>query len=63
VASYSLRARPGAPVAVPLAWSELAALKRGDAFDLEATVARLKKQRKDPWAGIGTVKQDLGTWA
>ena len=63
VASYSLRARPGAPVAVPLAWSELAALKRGDAFDLEATVARLKKQRKDPWAGIGTVKQDLGAWA
>jgi bifunctional non-homologous end joining protein LigD len=35
-------------------------VEAGDAFDLEATVARLKKQRKDPWAGIGTVKQDLG---
>jgi bifunctional non-homologous end joining protein LigD len=59
VASYSLRARAGAPAAVPLAWSELAKLKRGDAFDLDATVARLKRQRKDPWAGIDTVKQDL----
>jgi bifunctional non-homologous end joining protein LigD len=62
VSSYSLRARPGAPVAVPLAWSELAGLKRGDAFDLDATVARLKRQRKDPWAGIDTVQQDLGAW-
>lgn len=61
VASYSLRARDGAPVAVPLAWRELAALKRGDAFDLDATVARLKKQRKDPWAGIDTIRQDLAS--
>jgi bifunctional non-homologous end joining protein LigD len=62
VASYSLRARDGAPVAVPLAWSELAKLKRGDAFDLDATIARLKRQRKDPWAGIDKVKQDLSAW-
>jgi bifunctional non-homologous end joining protein LigD len=59
VASYSLRARDGAPVAVPLAWSELAKLKRGDAFDLDSTVARLKRQRKDPWAGIDKLRQDL----
>ena len=62
VASYSLRARDGAPVAVPLGWPELAKLKRGDAFDLDATVARLKRQRKDPWAGIDTVKQDPSAW-
>lgn len=62
VASYSLRARPGAPVAVPLAWTELATLKRGDAFDLDATIARLKRQRRDPWAGIEKVRQDLSAW-
>ena len=62
VASYSLRARPGAPVAVPLAWSELKALKRGDAFDMEKTLARIKRQRKDPWAGIDTLRQDLSAW-
>jgi bifunctional non-homologous end joining protein LigD len=58
VASYSLRARPGAPVALPLAWSELAALKRGDAYTLREVPALLKK-RRDPWAGIDRVEQDL----
>jgi bifunctional non-homologous end joining protein LigD len=62
VASYSLRARPGAPVAVPLAWSELKALKRGDAFDMDKTLARIKRQRKDPWAGIDALRQDLSAW-
>ncbi|UHQ18740.1 DNA ligase D [Lysobacter sp. KIS68-7] len=62
VASYSLRARAGAPVAVPLAWSELSALKRPDAFDIGSTLARIKRQRKDPWAGIDTVEQDLSAW-
>lgn len=32
VASYSLRGRPGAPVALPLAWSDLSKLQRVDAF-------------------------------
>ncbi|MDI9240242.1 DNA ligase D [Lysobacter sp. LF1] len=60
VASYSLRARPGAPVAMPLAWSELSKLTRGDAFTLADVPARLKRRRKDPWAGIELVKQSLG---
>jgi bifunctional non-homologous end joining protein LigD len=58
VASYSLRARPGAPVAFPLAWSELDQLKRGDAFTLR-NVPGLLKGRRDPWAGFGKLKQDL----
>ncbi|MCC8361665.1 DNA ligase D [Lysobacter sp. A6] len=62
VASYSLRARAGAPCAVPLAWRELAALKRGDAFDVDATLARIKGRRKDPWADIDTLRQDLSAW-
>jgi bifunctional non-homologous end joining protein LigD len=63
VASYSLRARDRAPVAMPIAWSELKALQRGDAFTLRDVPARLKRRRRDPWAGIGTVKQDLSKWA
>ena len=58
VASYSLRARPGAPVAFPLAWSELDGLKRGDAYTLK-NVPALLKGRRDPWAGFDGVKQDL----
>ena len=58
VASYSLRARPGAPVAMPLSWDELARLKRADAFDIESLPARLANGA-DPWGGMDEVKQDL----
>jgi bifunctional non-homologous end joining protein LigD len=58
VASYSLRARPGAPVAFPLSWNELDGLKRGDAYTLK-NVPGLLKGRRDPWAGFGSIKQDL----
>jgi bifunctional non-homologous end joining protein LigD len=59
VASYSLRSRPGAPVAVPLRWDELGKLKSGNAFDLASVPKRLARLRKDPWEGIDAVKQDL----
>jgi len=63
VASYSLRARDRAPVALPIAWSELRTLQRGDAFTLKDVPARLKRRRKDPWAGIDAVRQDLSRWS
>ena len=59
VASYSLRSRPGAPVAVPLRWEELAKLKSGNAFDLSTVPKRLARLKKDPWEGIDEVRQDL----
>ncbi|WP_429002023.1 DNA ligase D [Xanthomonas sacchari] len=63
VASYSLRARAGAPVAMPLAWSDLPKLHRADAFKLRDVPAKLKRRRKDPWAGIDALKQNLSRWA
>lgn len=62
VASYSLRARPGAPVAMPLAWTQLSRLTRADAFPMSAALASLRRRRKDPWEGIDTVRQDLSRW-
>lgn len=59
VASYSLRGRPGAPVAMPLRWSELTRLKSASQFDIRSKVARLKRQRADPWDGIDKLKQSL----
>jgi len=59
VASYSLRARPGAPVAVPLRWSELTTIKSGDAFNIRNVPARLKRMRTDPWTGYDSLRQGL----
>ncbi|MHB1057652.1 MAG: DNA ligase D [Rhodanobacter sp.] len=59
VASYSLRARPGAPVAMPLRWNELGKLKSGHDFDIRSAPKRLARLRTDPWAGIGELRQDL----
>jgi len=59
VASYSLRSRPGAPVAVPLRWEELGKVKSGSAFDLRSVPKRLARLKKDPWDGIDKVRQNL----
>jgi bifunctional non-homologous end joining protein LigD len=60
VASYSLRGRPGAPVAMPLRWSELSRLRSASQFHLHSALARLQRQRADPWEGIDTLRQNLG---
>ncbi|MEP6485439.1 MAG: non-homologous end-joining DNA ligase [Rudaea sp.] len=59
VASYSLRARAGAPVAMPLRWDDLRKLKSASEFNLQNVPARLKRQRQDPWAGFGELRQSL----
>jgi bifunctional non-homologous end joining protein LigD len=59
VASFSLRARDGAPVVMPLRWEELGKVKSGHAFNIDSAVARLKRLRKHPWHGIDEVQQDL----
>jgi bifunctional non-homologous end joining protein LigD len=59
VAAYSVRARPGAPVSVPIDWKELPRLAAGDAFNIKDVL----KRRKDPWADIanaGRQKLPLG---
>ena len=59
IASYSLRARKGAPVAVPVRWEELGKLPGGAAFDIRTAVQRLRRLRKDPWEGFGVVEQSV----
>ncbi|WP_346777115.1 non-homologous end-joining DNA ligase [Streptomyces sp. HNM0575] len=51
VAPYSVRARPGAPVATPVAWSELDDPElRPDRWNLRNIADRLR--RHDPWADV-----------
>ena len=59
VASFSLRAREGAPMAMPLRWEELAKVKSGAQFDIVSGPARMKRLKAHPWAGIERIKQDL----
>jgi bifunctional non-homologous end joining protein LigD len=49
VASYSVRAKPGLPVATPIAWEELRKLSGGNAFDRLSVVKRLESLAADPW--------------
>jgi bifunctional non-homologous end joining protein LigD len=59
VASFSLRARAGAPVAMPIRWEELSRLKGPAAFDIGNAAARMRRLKQHPWQGIDELKQGL----
>jgi bifunctional non-homologous end joining protein LigD len=59
IAAYSTRARPGAPVSVPLAWDELSPVIKPNHFTVGNLPARLERMRKDPWAELFVIKQTL----
>ena len=50
VAPYSTRARPGAPVSMPLRWDELGPVTGAAHFTLENAPTRLGALTSDPWA-------------
>jgi len=64
IAPYSPRARPGAPVAVPISWEELAHGVDPATFTMATVPKRLASLRDDPWKQIGRVKQSITarTW-
>jgi bifunctional non-homologous end joining protein LigD len=50
IGSYCPRARPGAGVATPLAWSEVTPKLDPSSFTLKTVPARLQKLRRPPWS-------------
>jgi bifunctional non-homologous end joining protein LigD len=57
VADFSVRARPNAPVAVPLEWPELKKMQAADQFSIDAVIKRVK--RKPPSNERYTVRQRI----
>lgn len=59
VVPYSLRAKDYSAVAMPIGWNDLNKYPRADYFSLEKALNHLKKRKKDPWAGIHELKQEI----
>ena len=59
IAPFSSRARKGAPLAWPVAWSALSRLADAHPVSVETAAAALKRQKSDPWAGYFDVDQVL----
>jgi bifunctional non-homologous end joining protein LigD len=54
VAAYSTRARPGAPVALPISWHQLTLALRPDEFTIKTV-----QPAADPWSDFFKIRQDL----
>jgi bifunctional non-homologous end joining protein LigD len=48
IADFGVRARPGAPVAVPLDWKELGKLQAANQFTIKNALKRLRNYDPDP---------------
>jgi bifunctional non-homologous end joining protein LigD len=61
VAGFSIRARPTAPVAVPIAWRDVTSRLRPDQWTVTNLRHRLARLRADPWADYFSCQQTLTT--
>jgi bifunctional non-homologous end joining protein LigD len=59
IASYSTRARDGAPVATPIDWNELTSKTRPDMYNVNNLPTRLARLKADPWADFFSTRQSL----
>jgi bifunctional non-homologous end joining protein LigD len=59
VAAYSTRAKPDAPVSVPIAWDELTPALRADSFRLGDVPSRLAALNRDPWASFDADRRPI----
>lgn len=59
IAPYSLRARPGAPVATPVDWAELKRIEAADKYTIRTIGQRLAQLKSDPWEGYFDVRQSI----
>jgi bifunctional non-homologous end joining protein LigD len=59
IAAYSTRARGGAPVSIPIDWSELRPSFRPASFTMKTVPERLARLAADPWKNYWNCRQTL----
>lgn len=59
IAPYALRAKDKPAVSVPVSWNELKTLEGPQHYDLDSTLRRLARLKKDPWAEVLSIKQRI----
>ena len=59
VGPYSTRARPGAPVAMPLDWSDVTPKLDPRKFTVRTAAGHVAGRKRDPWAGLLELRQRL----
>ena len=59
VCAFSTRARPGAPVSVPVSWKELTRGLDPRALDTASVPRRLAALKTDPWEGYEAARREL----
>jgi bifunctional non-homologous end joining protein LigD len=59
VSPFSVRPRPGAPVSMPLRWSEVKPGLDPRSYDIKTAPRRLRRMKKEPLAAVLTTRADL----
>jgi bifunctional non-homologous end joining protein LigD len=59
VAPFSVRARPGLAVSMPIAWDELKDVTGGDQWSMSSALARQRSLNNDPWEGYWRTRQGI----
>ena len=59
VAPFSVRARPGLAVSMPIAWDELKDVTAGDQWSMSSALARQRSLNNDPWEGYWRTRQGI----
>lgn len=59
VAPFSVRARPGLAVSMPITWDELKDVTAGDQWSMSSALARQRSLNSDPWEGYWKTRQGI----
>ncbi|GGD70114.1 hypothetical protein GCM10010985_25760 [Caballeronia grimmiae] len=59
VAAFSVRARPGMAVSMPISWEELNDVTGGDQWTMAQAIHRQRTLTTDPWEGYWRTRQGI----